>query len=50
MQKLELVAAGGISPVRTDPDLVFRVTLFSRAHELDLFTRLYFRDYSFLVL
>ena len=23
MEKLELVAAGGISPVRTDPDLVF---------------------------
>ena len=22
MEKLELVAAGGISPVRTDPDLV----------------------------
>ena len=27
MEKLELVAAGGISPVRTDPDLVDLVTL-----------------------
>ena len=25
MEKLELVAAGGISPVRTDPDLVLSI-------------------------
>ena len=25
MEKLELVAAGGISPIRTDPDLVLLV-------------------------
>ena len=30
MEKLELVAAGGISPVRTDPDLVHLVKCISQ--------------------
>ena len=34
MEKLELVAAGGISPIRTDPDLVLNCI----AHGIDFYT------------